>query len=255
MKRNDWIGLGASLALHGLLLLLFTLVSGATTEPERFGYVEVDFGPLSQGRPVERALEEEPVEETATEPEPEEPEPEPEPEPTPPPEEAKPVELPDQPEEVIDEEEIETPETEDVSPEEDVASSETETPELEPEPEETIPPPPGGQDEAGTGEEEGGEGEGAEETEAAPFDIEGLNREPVATPLPRYAEQVNATIRVSITVDPSGRIVRRIPLLKGNPSLEQSVMDVLQRWRFNPLPANAPQENQTGVITFRFRLE
>ena len=50
-------------------------------------------------------------------------------------------------------------------------------------------------------------------------------------------------------------IVQRIPLLKGNPSLEKSVMETLSTWRFNPLPPNAPQEHQVGTITFRFRLE
>jgi protein TonB len=32
-------------------------------------------------------------------------------------------------------------------------------------------------------------------------------------------------------------------------------MDALQQWRFNALPPAAPQENQTGTITFTFRLE
>ncbi len=66
---------------------------------------------------------------------------------------------------------------------------------------------------------------------------------------------MNARIRVRITVNPDGRIVRRVPLLKGNPELEAAVMDALQQWRFNALPPGAPQENQTGTITFTFRLE
>jgi protein TonB len=77
----------------------------------------------------------------------------------------------------------------------------------------------------------------------------------VRAPLPRYAEKVNAVIRVRVTVDPQGRIVRRLPLMKGNPALEQAVMEALARWRFNALPPDAPQENQTGTITFAFRLE
>ena len=108
----------------------------------------------------------------------------------------------------------------------------------------------------GTGDATSGdEGTGTDEQRSAPFQIEGLNRVPVQAPLPAYREQVNAVIRVRIVVDPQGRIVQRIPLLKGNPALERSVMETLSTWRFNPLPPNAPQENQSGTITFRFRLE
>ena len=85
--------------------------------------------------------------------------------------------------------------------------------------------------------------------------IEGLTRSTVYAPVPTYAEKVNADIKVQITVDPSGRITRIFPLLKGNPSLERAVREALQRWRFNALPPNVPQESQTGSITFRFRLE
>lgn len=96
---------------------------------------------------------------------------------------------------------------------------------------------------------------GTQQEAAAPYEIEGLDRDPQRAPLPRYTEKVNARIRVQITVNPEGHIVRRIPLRKGNPQLEAAVMDALQQWRFNALPPAAPQENQTGTITFTFRLE
>jgi protein TonB len=105
------------------------------------------------------------------------------------------------------------------------------------------------------GDEAGDPGTGAQEEAAAPYDIEGLDRDPQRAPLPRYAEKVNARIRVQITVNPEGRIVRRIPLRKANPQLEAAVMSALQQWRFNALPPGAPQQNQTGTITFTFRLE
>jgi protein TonB len=106
-----------------------------------------------------------------------------------------------------------------------------------------------------TAAESGDDGQGTQETASAPYVIEGLNRLPVSTPPPNYTEQVNADIRVRITVDPSGRITQRIPLLKGSPRLEQAVMEALATWRFNPLPPDVPQEGQTGVVTFRFRLK
>ncbi|MEM1096527.1 MAG: TonB family protein, partial [Bacteroidota bacterium] len=66
---------------------------------------------------------------------------------------------------------------------------------------------------------------------------------------------VNAVISFIIEVNPRGEIVRKIPARKGDPALERAVLQVLDRWRFNALPANAPQVNQRGTVTFRFRLE
>ena len=87
------------------------------------------------------------------------------------------------------------------------------------------------------------------------YQVEGLNRESVLTSFPRYNDKVNVTIRMRITVNPRGEIIQSIPLIKGNPRLEQSVMVALRNWRFNPLPPNVPQENQTGTIIFQFGLE
>lgn len=249
MKKNDWIGLGTSVALHAVLLLLFTFLTAAKPDPAQLGFVEVEFGPFAEGRPVQRSVTESP---DAAEDEVEEPQ-----EPTEvasAPTEAKPVDLPDQPEELPDEDRVITPETETISPEE--QNNEADVNEPEPQPESVPVRPLGsGAVDGSSGNQNGAEGEGSEEERAAPFEIEGLNRDAVFAPLPIYGERVNATIRVRITVDPQGRIIRRFPLLKGNPSLEQAAMDALERWRFNPLPPNAPQEPQTGIVTFRFRLE
>lgn len=242
MNRSDWIGLGSSIGLHLLLLLLFSALTATRPHPRQLGYVEVEFGDFAQGRPVEAV--EEPQEEAA--PEPTEPESEPEPEPESEPEEPQqvqeqPVDLP---------EETEPSETEDVPP----AEEETVPPqadEEEPQEQETEDQ----EANARNGAEEGDPGEGTAEQKTAPYNIEGLDRDPVYAPIPQYAEKVNARIRVRITVDPQGRITQRIPLLKGNPALEESVMETLQRWRFNALPPGAPQESQTGIITFTFRLE
>ncbi len=249
MNKNDWIGLGTSVALHAVLLLLFTFLTAAKPDQEQLGFVEVEFGPYAEGRPVQRSTTESPdaAEEEAEEPE----------DPTDEasaPTEAKPVDLPDQPEDLPDEDQVTTPETETISPEE--QNNEADVNEPEPEPEsEPVRPLGSGAVDGSSGNQSGIEGEASEEERAAPFEIEGLNRDAVFAPLPVYGERVNATIRVRITVDPQGRIIRRFPLLKGNPSLEQAAMDALERWRFNPLPSNAPQEPQTGVVTFRFRLE
>lgn len=251
MTNNDWIGLSISIAIHVLVVLLFGFVTIAASEPQTLGYIEVDFGPLSEGRPVRRAVETEPE---VTEQRPDrnvDPQPKP---PAAPPEEAKPVDLPDQPENIVEEEAVQAPETETISPEEQNNKADITADEPVPE-QNAVRPLGGGSEEGTTGASEGDDGPGTDEQKTAPYSIEGLNRSPVFTALPVYAEKVNATIKVRVTVSPQGRIVGQIPLLKANAALEQAVMDALQNWRFNPLPPNAPQVNQTGTITFRFRLE
>ena len=250
MTKNDWYGLGTSLAVHAVLILLFGLMTTAASEPEPFGYVEVEFGPIASGQPVQRAVENQPEA-------PKQPDPEPEREPEPqaaPPEEAKPVDLAKQTTQVKNQEAVETPETDVISPATQNNPTKVEEPEPKPEPE-PVRPLGGGAEDGSTGETAGQEGSGQEEQRSAPFQIEGLNRSTVYAPLPAYTEKVNADIKVRITVDPTGRITQVFPVLKGNPTLEKAVRDALQRWRFNTLPANAPQESQTGTITFRFRLE
>ncbi len=241
MRKNDWIGLGASIALHAGVLLGFAFLSASQADSRQIGFVEVEFGPYAESRPSEATVA------------PEEPQELPE-EPVPAPEEARQVDLPDQLQPVIEEDQVTTPEVEEVSPERQNSEEATEEPDPEPEP----PPvrPLGSAAPSEAGETQPAEtGEGLDELTTAPFEIEGLNRDPMYAPAPDYRSQVNATIRVRITVDPQGRIVQRFLLLKGDPALEKTAMDILQRWRFNPLPPNAPQDLQTGIVTFRFRLE
>ncbi len=250
MKRDDWYGMGTSLLLHLLLLLAFGILSLGVSEPEPLGYIEVDFGPVAQGRQVQRAVEDQP----ATQ---EEPDPEPEPEveeEVAPPEEAKPVELPDPPEEIIDEEQVQTPETETIAPVEQNNPAEVVEPEPQPETQ-PVKPLGGGTTDGDTGEPEGDPGPAEDEQKTAPFQIEGLNRSTVFAPLPGFAELVNADIKVRITVNPQGRVVRIFPIQKGNPALERAVRAALEKWRFNALPSNAPQVTQTGIVSFRFRVE
>lgn len=242
MDRSDWIGLGTSLAVHTLLLLVFSFVTAMTPQTRPLGFIEVEFGDFARGRPVQATTETEPAQ---TEPPEEETQPQTETDTEEQPateEQTQPVDLPEQEEESPDEENVPPPDEETVPPQQEEQQA---TEEPQEENESTDP----------SGADTGDSGEGTTEEKAAPYNIEGLNRDPVFAPIPQYTEKVDATIRVQITVDPQGRIVRRIPLLKGNPELEQAVMDALQRWRFNALPGNVPQEPQTGVITFRFRLE
>ncbi|MFB6248059.1 MAG: TonB family protein [Salinibacter sp.] len=239
MTQRDWIGLGASILLHVGIAVLATFLTASKPPPKQLGYVEVEFGEFSPGQPVDAT---QTVKEAAA-PEAEQKTPEPETEPE------KSAQKPQTEQVELPEEKQSADET--IPPEENKA----EPPEAEPQPKRDQAADEQKPSEEPGDNETGDPGEGASEQASAPYNIEGLDRNPAFAPLPAYTEQVNARIRVRITVNPEGRIVKRIPLIKGNPKLEAAVMNALQRWRFNALPPGAPQENQTGTITFTFRLQ
>ena len=250
-QRNDVFGISVSLIVHACFLIALSMLAVAAADPEPIGFIEVEFGPIQEGRPVRTAPDVEAAAESdfVQEEVPEQTEPE-----ASPPEEASPVELPDENPAVDEEDLIETSESEVISPETDDLQTDEVADEAT-EPTEAVAPLGSGAI-AGTGAAAtGDEGVSNNERRSSPFQIEGLNRTPVSAPLPTYSEKINALIRIRITVDPHGRIVQQIPLIKGSAALEQSVMEALRSWRFSPLPSIAPQENQTGVVTFRFTLE
>jgi len=248
VSKNDWIGAATSAAVHALLLLVLLSLTAAP-EPLAAGYIEVEFGSFAEGRPVQRATKV-PEAEASREVRPDV---ENRQQPVPQKEvDSKPVDLPDQPVVPDDPEEIKSPDVDEVAPDKPIEKP-------DPTQEDVISGGPtravAGQEEGSTGRETGTEGPGLDEHKAAPYVLEGIDRTPLRTRLPEYDEKVNAVIQVRITVDPRGRIVRILPLRKGNPTLEQAVMQALRQWLFNPLGSGAPQENQTGTVTFRFRLE
>ena len=250
LQKNDWVGLGTSLGVHLVIVLILSLMVTAAADDIPVGFIEVDFGQFSEGRPTVRApqqVEPKPVPPVEAEPD------EVEKPAVAPPDEVKPVDLPDADLESLDEEVIATPEAETVQPEEVQAQEEIVDDEAQPETQ-TVQPLGSGSLDATDGEDVGDEGTSNEATRASPFQIEGLNRAPITTPMPVNSANESAVITIQITVDPQGRIVRRVPVVKGNPQLEQAVMNALLRWKFNPLPPNAPQESQTGRVTFRFTL-
>mgnify|MGYP006292926951 CR=1 FL=1 len=253
MDRNDWIGLGTSLAVHLGLLLTFAFMTVAS-DPPPLGFVEVTMGEISPGQPAEQAMQQR-RQPQPPQPEPEKEEQEEEPE-EPKAEQKTPVELPDE-EETPDDQVINEPEEEETvqpEPEEQEPEETQESPTEEPVEEE--PQPLGQGDPSGTsGSPTADEGSGNTQERTAPFSIEGLNRDPQRAPLPSYPEKVNAVIRVEVWVSPDGRIVRMRPKRKANAELEQAVFRALRSWKFNELPPGVPQENQNGTITFRFRLE
>ncbi len=248
IRKEDRNGVIISLGLHVVILVALSLLTAAANDEQPMGFLEVEFGPLSEGRPVQQA----PVREQP-EPEPEEEQPEEvERPPVAPPEDVKPVELPDADLDVPDEEVIEAPESEVIAPEENNTEEEIVEEEAQPE-QEVIQPLGSGSLDPDEGEDSGDEGTSNQEEASAPFRIEGLNREPVNTPLPAFLSQ-NSDVRVTvrITVDPLGNVTQALPVRRGDPAQDREVLRVVRGWRFNPLPSNAPQEAQQGLITFVF---
>ena len=285
MTRNDWIGMGASVGVHATLLLVCALLTAGRPATPTLGALRLEVGAFADGRPVQQSessadapasseeTEQTPPDEASQQQQQQQPEQ------TQPraasSEEGAPVDLPEQeeespgeeppPEEPPDEADQETP----PAPERasDAASDESASEENPSEREDSAEEPPperstssagredGEQTDEASGNASGEQGSGSDEERASPFDIEGLDRTRLHGPLPQYTEKVNATIEVKITVNPQGRVIGQQIVRKANPSLERSVRKALRQWRFNRLPSGAPQETQTGVVTFRFRLE
>lgn len=76
-------------------------------------------------------------------------------------------------------------------------------------------------------------------------------------PYPAWARQLGleAEVRFRIWVDPAG-MVTRIDILShsGSGELDDIARDTLRRWRFSPLPADAPDEDEWGVVPMSFTL-
>ena len=92
-----------------------------------------------------------------------------------------------------------------------------------------------------------------------PYQIEGqaASRSVVNRVIPQYPEnlQKQATIKISFTVLPNGHVGEMIPVIKSDALLEKIALDAFRQWRFNALPADAPQRVERGVITFRYLLK
>ncbi len=75
--------------------------------------------------------------------------------------------------------------------------------------------------------------------------------------LPEYPEgvQKEIDIRLRFTIKPDGTVGSVNVLTKADSKLERVAVESLWRWRFEPLPPNAAQTNQTAIIVFPFRLK
>jgi len=91
------------------------------------------------------------------------------------------------------------------------------------------------------------------------FEIEGeaAERQILTKVLPQYPPGLTqeGVVKIRFTILPNGLIGEAIPILKSDARLEKTTLEAFRQWRFNPLPAGAPQETVEGVITFRYVLK
>ncbi len=233
---DDIKGLGTSLGLHLVLLLISGALIIGSKNPEKPAHlIEIEFGDLaSEARPSA----------PSPTPDPRPPQPETRPEP---PRAQPPAPTP-----------IRTPQTRaPAQGQETIArpQQQTNTP-----PQPPSPPTPERTTDGGGGSPTGEQGNdsnpesnsGAGNTGSSGVAIEGLGNRRASCPRPRYPG-VSGVVSYFVTFTPDGRYVSSRPQRRGGDGrLDQAAQTVLAACRAQELPSNADQVNQQGVVTFRF---
>lgn len=249
MDKNEWTGLGASVAVHSLLLLLLGVVVQAGKEPPpRVRLVPLDFTTLEVTAFGEAGSAGSPSRQTARAEEPTLAPPRAEPTPdrsSPPP--ITPVRPPSRPPTPSPAPPVARPETREdappqtgsVSPEPGPGQASGGTPEGRP----------GGQSaNAGEGDGTGG----TEGTGTSGVSVGGLGNRSASCARPRYPG-VSGSATYAVTFAPDGRYVSSRPLQRGGDArIDAAVGGVIGSCRAQALSEGASQVNQVGTITFRF---
>lgn len=86
--------------------------------------------------------------------------------------------------------------------------------------------------------------------------VQGGTRRKISGELPKYPPGVNveAQIKILTVVLPDGSVKAAQPAQKANTTLEDAAIKEVRLWRFEPLRASQPQEEQNCVVTFLFTL-
>jgi TonB family protein len=71
---------------------------------------------------------------------------------------------------------------------------------------------------------------------------------------PNVTVESESEIELRFWILPNGAVGRVVPVKKSEPRLEALAINYLRQWRFTPLPSDALQDEQWGVIPFRFRI-
>jgi TonB family protein len=73
-------------------------------------------------------------------------------------------------------------------------------------------------------------------------------------PPPNVTVESESEIELRFWILPNGAVGRVVPVKKSDPRLEALVVNYLRHWRFTPLPPDALQDEQWGIIPFKFRI-
>jgi len=86
---------------------------------------------------------------------------------------------------------------------------------------------------------------------------DGGTRRMISGDLPEYPSGANveAQIKIETIVLPDGSVKSLKPSQKGNTKLEEAAMKSVRLWKFEPLRASTPQQEQACRITFNFHLQ
>ena len=86
--------------------------------------------------------------------------------------------------------------------------------------------------------------------------MQGGTRRKISGDLPKYPPGVNveAQIKILTVVLPDGSVKATQPAQKANTALEDAAMKEVRFWKFEPLRSSQPQQDQTCVVTFLFTL-
>ena len=106
----------------------------------------------------------------------------------------------------------------------------------------------------------GTSGLGGDVEQGVSFSIQwtqGGTRKKISGDLPHYPKGVNveAQIKILTVVLPDGTVKSTQPAQKANTALEDAAMKEVRFWRFEPLRSSQPKNEQTCVVTFLFRLK
>jgi TonB family protein len=73
-------------------------------------------------------------------------------------------------------------------------------------------------------------------------------------PPPSVTVESESEIELRFWILPNGAVGRVVPVKKSDPRLETLVINYLRHWRFTPLPPDTLQDEQWGIIPFKFRI-
>lgn len=72
---------------------------------------------------------------------------------------------------------------------------------------------------------------------------------------PQVKVKMEAEIELMVWVLPNGTVDRAVPSIRGDAELERIAIQYLKQWRFEPLPKDQPQVEQSGTVPIKFKLQ